>query len=65
MSYYKGGDWGGGGNKLKNTDHHKVGSVYGGRGLDRYTGLDRGYICVVICGATCDGIDEAIDADIP
>jgi hypothetical protein len=48
-----------------NTDHHKVGSIYGGRGLGRYTGLDGGYIGVVICGATCDGIDEAIGADIP
>jgi hypothetical protein len=47
-----------------NTDHHKVGSVYGGRDLGRYTGIDGGYIGVVICGATCDGIDEAIGADI-
>jgi len=48
-----------------NADHHKVGSVYGGRGLGRYTGLDGRYIGVVICGATCDDIDEAIGADIP
>ena len=48
-----------------NVDHHKVGSVYGGRGLGRYTGLDRGYISVVICGATYDGINEAIGVDIP
>jgi len=48
-----------------NVDHHKVGSVYGGRGLGRYTGLDGRYIGVVICGATCDDIDEAIGADIP
>ena len=44
-----------------NADHHKVGPVYGGRGLGRYTRLDRGYIC----RATCDGIDEAIGVDIP
>jgi len=48
-----------------NVDHYKVGSIYGGRGLGRYTGLDRGYIGVVICGATCDGIDEVIGTDIP
>jgi len=48
-----------------NADHHKVGPVYGGWGLGRYTGLDRGYIGVVICEATCDGIDEAIGVDIP
>ena len=47
-----------------NVDHHKVGSVDGSRGLGRYTGLDRGWISVVICGATCDGIDEVISADI-
>jgi hypothetical protein len=44
-----------------NADHHEVGPVYGGRGLGRYTGLDKGYIC----GAMCDGIDEAIGVDIP
>jgi hypothetical protein len=48
-----------------NANHHKVGPVYGGRGLDRYIGLDRRYIGVVICGATCDDIDEAIGVDIP
>ena len=44
-----------------NVDHHEVGLVYGGWGLGRYTGLDKGYIC----GATCDDIDEAIGVDIP
>ena len=48
-----------------NADHYKVGSVYVGRGLGQYTRLDRGYTGVVICGATCDGIDEATGADIP
>ena len=43
-----------------NGDHHKVGPVYGGRDLGWYTRLDRGYIGVVICGVTCDRIDEAI-----
>ena len=47
-----------------NADHHKVRSVYGGRGLGRYTGLDKGYVSIVIYGATCDGIDEVIGADI-
>jgi len=42
------------------ADHHKVGLVYGGRGLDRYTRLDKGYIGIVIYGATCDATDEAI-----
>jgi len=44
-----------------NVDHHEVGSVYGGRSLGRYTGLDKG----CICGAICDGIDEIISGDIP
>jgi len=48
-----------------NADPYKVGLVYDGWGLGRYTGLDRGYISVVICGATCDGINEVIGADIP
>jgi len=66
MFYHKGGDW-----RVvvetnqNNVYHHKVEPVYGGWGLGRYTGLDRGYIGVVICGATCDGIDEVIGADIP
>ena len=47
-----------------NVDHYKVGLVYGGRDLGRYTGLNMGYIGVVICEATCDDIDEAIGADI-
>jgi len=48
-----------------NADHHKVGLVYGGRGLGRYTRLDMGYIGVVIYRATCDRIDEVIGVDIP
>ena len=44
-----------------NADHHKVGPVYDGRGLGRYTG----YIGIVICRVTCDDIDEAISVDIP
>jgi len=44
-----------------NADHHEVRPVYDGRGLGRYTG----YIGIVICGATCDNIDEAIGVDIP
>ena len=48
-----------------NADHHKVGLVYGGRDLGQYTGVDMGYIDVVICGATCNGIDEAIGVGIP
>ena len=48
-----------------NADHHKVGLVYSGWGLGQYIGLDKGYVGIVICGATCDDIDEAIDADIP
>jgi hypothetical protein len=48
-----------------NVDYYKVGSVYGCRSLGRYTRLDKGYIGVVICGDTCDGIDEAIGTEIP
>jgi len=48
-----------------NVDHHKVGPIYGGQGPGRYTGLDRGYISVVICGATCEDINESIGANIP
>jgi hypothetical protein len=48
-----------------NVDHHKVGLVNGGWGLGRYIGTNKGYISVVICGATCDDIDEIIGADIP
>ena len=48
-----------------NADHHKVGSVYGGRGLGHYTELNGGYIGVVVCKVTRDDIDEAIGADIP
>jgi len=44
-----------------NADHHEVGPVYEGRGLGRYTGLDKEYIC----GAICYGIDEAISVNIP
>jgi hypothetical protein len=44
-----------------NADHHKVGPVYDGRDLGRYTG----YIGIVICRVTCDDIDEAISVDIP
>jgi hypothetical protein len=44
-----------------NADYHEVGPVYSGRGLGRYTGLDKGYICRAIC----DYIDEAIVVDIP
>jgi len=47
-----------------NVDHHKVGLVYGGQGLGRYTRIDMKYICVIICKAVCDGIDEAISVDI-
>jgi hypothetical protein len=48
-----------------NIDHHKVRLIYGSRDLSRYTGLDRGYIGIVICGATCDGIDKVIGVNIP
>jgi len=65
MFYHRSGGWVVVETNQDNADHHKVGSIYGGRGLGRYTGLDRGYVCIVICGATCDDIDEAICADIP
>jgi hypothetical protein len=42
------------------ANHYKVGLVYDGRGLGRYTGLDKGYVGIIIYGATCDDIDEAI-----
>jgi len=48
-----------------NVDHHKVGSIYGGRGLDWYTGLNKKYIDIIICRATYNDIDKVIDADIP
>jgi hypothetical protein len=47
-----------------NADHYKMGSVYGGRGLGRYTRIDMEYKCVIICKAACDGINEAIGVDI-
>jgi len=47
-----------------NADYYKVGSVYRGRDLGRYTGLDKRYVSIIICGATCDGIDEVMGADI-
>jgi len=40
-----------------NVDHYKVGLIYGGRDLGRYTSINKGYISVVIYGATCDDID--------
>jgi hypothetical protein len=64
MFYNRSGDWDGGGNKPKQCWPFKVGSVYGGWGLGRYTGLDKKYVNIVICRATCDGIDEVIGADI-
>jgi len=48
-----------------NTDHHKVGPIYGFWDLGLYIGINRGYIGVVIYEATSDIIDEAIGADIP
>jgi hypothetical protein len=65
MFYHRSGGWVVVETNQDNVDHHKVGSIYGGRGLGRYTGLDRGYVCIVICGATCADIDEVIGADIP
>jgi TnpA family transposase len=40
-----------------NVDHCKAEPVYGGWGLSRYTSINRGYIGVVICRATCVDIN--------